>query len=231
MIPSADIIIGHHADDDEHRTAARIWVTRWYAARGYRVVTGTATGVDWCKADAYNPAVAASTADVVVLADADSFPDADALAEAVDMADRLGWAAPFDQVRRLSYDATMMLLDCDPATTDVPPDRRVEADVHDVLPGGGIVVMRRELALACGPYDRRFVGWGGEDFALGNTARTLTGNYAGTVGGPLWHLWHPRHAAVMSHDTRVLINAYRRAKFQPDAIRSLIDEGSRHGTG
>jgi hypothetical protein len=223
MTRSVEVIIGRHGDDDAHRDAARGWVARWYAGRGYTVTTGTASGDVWCKADAYNPAVAASTADIVVLADADSFPDADALAEAVGMADRLGWAAPFDRVRRLSYDATMMLLDCDPAATGIPPDRRLEADVHDVLPGGGVVVMRRDLALACGPYDPRFIGWGGEDFALGNTARTLCGSYAAVVPGLLWHLWHPRKTG-MSQQTRQLADRYRRAKFDGAATRSLIDE-------
>lgn len=220
---TVEVIIGHHADDDAHRTAAREWVTGWYIARGFRVTAGTADGPVWCKAEAFNPAVAASTADVVVLADADSFPAARALTDAVDWAARGGWAAPFGRVCRLDRAATSRLLGCDPATTGVPPDLRTEADVHDILPGGGVVVMGRRLALECGPFDPRFAGWGGEDFALGNAARTLCGDYARISAGPLFHLWHPRDA-VMAGDSRRLADRYRRAKFDAPAMRSLIDE-------
>lgn len=228
---NVEVVIGHHADDDEHRTAARYWVTNWYTARGYRVTTGTATGTRWCKADAFNDAVAASTADAVVLADADSFPLADALTEAVGKVARFGWAAPFHRVQRLDQAATAQLLVCDPATTDIPPDVRLEAEVHDILPGGGIVVMDRQLAVDCGPFDPRFAGYGGEDFALGNAARTFCGNYAHvSTAGVLFHLWHPR-AGAMSADTKHLVNRYRLAKFDADRMRALIDEWRRHGAG
>lgn len=228
---NVEVIIGHHADDDEHRTAARRWVTDWYTARGYRVTTGTATSPVWCKAEAFNDAVAASTADVVVLADADSFPLADALTGAIGNVARLGWAAPFHRVKRLDQAATVRLLGCDPATTDVPPDIRLEAEVHDILPGGGIVVMDRQLAVDCGPYDPRFAGYGGEDFALGNAARTFCGNYAHvSTAGALFHLWHPR-AGTMTGDTRHLVNRYRLAKFDRDRMQTLIDEWRRHGAG
>ena len=227
---NVEVIISHHADDDHYRTAARRWVTGWYTARGYQVTTATATGDVWCKAEAFNPAVQASTADVVVLADADSFPMPAALAEAITKAQRLGWASPFSRVRRLTYAATEQLLERDPATTEVPPDVRVEADVHDILPGGGIVAMTRDLALACGPFDPRFAGYGGEDFALGNAARTFSGAYAFTAAGNLFHLWHPR-AGGMSGDTRSLIDRYRRAKFDRNRMKALIDEWRGDGSG
>lgn len=227
---SVEVIIGHHVSDDEHRSTAREWVTGWYTARGYQVTTSTATGTVWCKAQAFNDAVAASTADVVVLADADSFPLADALTEAIDRVAWVGWAAPFHRVRRLSRAATAQLLERDPARTDIPPDVRVEADVHDILPGGGIVAMDRQLALDCGPFDPRFAGYGGEDFALGNAARTLSGNYAHVATGSLFHLWHPRIAA-MSGDTKQLVNRYRLAKFHRERMQQLIYEWRRHGAG
>lgn len=220
---SVEVVIGHHADDDTHRTAARQWVTGWYRTRGYRVTVACATGTPWCKADAYNGPVADSTADVVVLADADSFPAADALQQAIVAATRVGWAAPFRKVRRLTADATLTLLDCTP-DVDQPPRTDVEADVHDVLPGGGIVVMRRSLALACGPYDPRFAGWGGEDYALGNAARTLSKAAAALIPGPLWHCWHPRGHAQMSPATKALSNRYRRALFDSAAMQALIEE-------
>lgn len=222
---NVEVIVGHHAADDEHRTAARRWVVRWYRARGYPVMVGVAAGEHWCKADAYNDLARASDADVVVLADADSWPEPHVLAEAVGKARTVGWATPFTRVRRLTYEATLRLLECDPAITVTPPDTRTESDVHDALPGGGVVAIRRDLALECGPYDPRFQGWGGEDFALGNAAHTLSGSYAAVSPGPLWHLWHPR-TGVMSQGTRQLVDRYRRTKFNGAGMRSLIREGA-----
>ena len=220
---NVEVIIGCHVDDDPHRRAARDWVTRWYTTRGYPVSVGQATAHPWCKADAYNRPVAASRAEVVVLADADSFVPHSALQAALQQVYATGWAVPFSRVRRLTAEATAATLATDPAGADRPAATDTEADVHDVLPGGGICVMLRSLALQCGPFDPRFLGYGGEDYALGCAARTFAGNYAMQQPGYLWHLWHPR-ADGPSHDTKVLLHRYRRAKFNPDATRALIQE-------
>ncbi len=220
------VIIGGHVDDDDHRYASRQWVAGWYAARGLMPLVYLADARPWAKADAYNAAVSLTDADVAVLADADSFVALEALQWAIGQAAEVGWAAPFSRVNRLDEAATMACLDADPVTTEVPPVRTLAQEVHDCLPGGGIVAMRTDLAVACGPFDPRFRGWGGEDFALGNAARTLSGNYAAQRPGPLWHLWHPPQprTADLDQATERLALRYRIAKFKPDAMRDLIDE-------
>lgn len=220
------VIIGGHVDDDDYRYASRQWVAGWYAARGLMPLVCVADARPWAKADAYNAAVQVTDADVVVLADADSFVAVEALHWAIGQAAEVGWAAPFSRVNRLDEAATMACLDTDPVTTEVPPVRTLAQEVHDCLPGGGIVAMRTDLAVACGPFDPRFRGWGGEDFALGNAARTLSGNYAAQRPGPLWHLWHPPQprTADLDQATERLALRYRIAKFKPDAMRDLIDE-------
>lgn len=221
-----EVIIGCHADDDQHRRAARDWIIRWYTARDYTVTVHEITTTPWCKADAYNGPVAASDAEVVVLADADSFVPQDALQQCLDQVDRSGWAAPFTKVHRLTEQATVDVLALDPAVTDRPGNRRLAQTAHDVLHGGGICVMRRDLALSCGPFDPRFVGWGGEDYALGCAARTFAGDYPFVHRGALWHLWHPPQPRTTERDqiTNRLGMRYRIAKFQPDAMQALIAE-------
>ena len=221
------VIIGGHVDDDDYRYASRQWVAGWYAARGLMPLVCVSDSRPWAKADAYNAAVGLTDADVVVLADGDSFVAAEALQWAIGQAAEVGWAAPFSRVNRLDADATAATLDADPATTEVPPQISLAQEVHDCLPGGGIVAMRTDLAMACGPFDPRFRGWGGEDFALGNAARTLSGNYAAQRPGPLWHLWHPPQPRTTELDeaTNRLAMRYRIAKFQPEAMRHLIEEG------
>lgn len=219
-----EVVIGY-GNEDAHRAAARSWVARWYAAQGYKVKQHQADGDQWVKADAFNPPVQMSDADVVVLADSDSFVAAAQLRQAVQVAQSGRWAAPFTSVRRLSPTASMALLKCDPAVTDAPPDGDLAQRPHDALPGGGIVVMPAELARELGPFDPRFRGWGGEDYALGCAARTLSGEYAYQVAGPLWHIWHPpqRDAGNNIEADRLGLR-YRVAKFQPDKMRKLIRE-------
>lgn len=220
-----EVIIGY-GNEDAHRFAARAWVARWYRSRGYTVTEHRADGERWVKADAFNPPVLASTAEVVVLADSDSFVSAAQLERSIEAAQRGQWSAPFTKVRRLSPAATLAALSCDPAVTEWPPDGGLSQPPHDVLPGGGIVVFPRELAVELGPFDPRFRGWGGEDYALGCAARTLAGEYAYQVAGPLWHLWHPPQPDAGSNpEADALGLRYRVAKFRPEKMRALIEEG------
>lgn len=223
---SVEVIVGTHADDDAHRRAARDWTVARYRARGWPITVTTARLQPWRKAEAYNAAVEASSADVVILADSDSFVSSEALEWAAYAAADVGWAVPFTKVCRLTEQATAATLQLDPAEVEYPRDRALGQKAHDVLAGGGIVAMTRDLALQCGPFDPRFVGWGGEDYALGCAARTLAGDYPASRRGPLWHLWHPPQprTAELDEATNRLGFRYRVAKFQPDAMRALIAE-------
>lgn len=222
---SVEVVIGHGRYDDDHRKAAREWVTRWYEARGYPVRSGVCRTKRWCKAAAYNAAADATTADVLVIADADSYPRTSSLARAVDHAAGGGWSVPFRKVRRLSADATDTLLGCDPAAQDEPAVRVLAQAPHDALSGGGVVVMHRDVWAQVGGFDPRFSGWGGEDYALGCALRTLADQSLG-CGGNLWHLWHPPQSdcRASSPETDALAFRYRRAKFRPDDMRALIAE-------
>lgn len=131
------------------------------------------------------PAVEASGADIVVVADADVWTAGVELAVEAVSQGVTAWAIPHTPVHRLSQLATMAVLDGHDLATalehDEPPYRGV--------PGGGIVVARREVIRAV-PLDPRFVGWGQEDESWAIALECLTGPaWRGTA--PLWHLWHP----------------------------------------
>lgn len=217
--------MGASALDDDTRRRARDWTTRWYEGRGYQVTVGHTDGQQWCKADAYNEAASASTADVLVIADADSYPRSASLARAVDHAAAGGWAVPFRKVRRLTDAATDVLLGCDPAVQEDPAVRVLGQAPHDALPGGGVVVVHRDIWAQVGGFDPRFRGWGGEDYALGCALRTLADRPL-ICGGNLWHLWHTPQpdCRASSPDTDALGWRYRKAKFKPHQMRALIGE-------
>lgn len=191
-----------------------------YGAEGWPVVEALAPAGPWVKAAAVMPAVEASAADVMVVADADVW--CDGLAKAVDaVVQGAVWAIPHGRVCRLTESASEAVeAGASPSRDDVeqPPYRGV--------PGGGIVVIPRASVLEV-PLDPRFVGWGGEDHSWGYALRTLLGSpWRGSA--PLWHLWHPPQPRLSrrigSAENDALHLRYAAARRNPAAMRALIDE-------
>lgn len=220
-----EVIVGHGTRDDTHRKAARAWVIDRYQRHQYPVRVGAAKG-RWCKANAYNPAAALSDAEVLVIADADSVVTRGALATAISHATRDGYAVPAQNVRRLTPAATQQLLATDP--TDDPDTRLPIEGGHQLLAGGGIVVVTSELWRAVGGFDPRFIGWGGEDYALGCALYALTGLYPARSPGVLWHLWHPPQTRDqrLTPANEALSRRYLNAKHDRPAMRALLAEVS-----
>lgn len=224
---SVEVIIGHGDADDEHRTAAREWVTSWWQARGFTVRTGSAPSDPWVKAVAFNPPADASTADLLIVADADALVPLQQVQDALERATRHGWAIPARIVHRLKRDATQTLLACDPAETETPPDRSVQRKAHELLAGGGMVMVTREAWQASRGFDPAFVGWGGEDAAFGAALQCATGH--GTFAakadahGPYFHLWHPPQQTTMSINRANAMRAirYRQAKGDPARMATV----------
>jgi hypothetical protein len=211
-----------------HREAAWEWVRARYETTGWELIVSEQTG-EWSKARAVMDA-APDCAEVVVIADADCWTDGiHAAVKAVQ--DSAEWACPFGQAHRLTPEATVEVLrdEVSPGgncPTIQPPYRG--------LPGGGIVVARRDTLLAV-PFDRRYVGWGRTDRSWRAAMRTMVGKpWRGNA--PLYHLWHPpqsrpprphRHRAQDgrpgSPENEALYRLYLEAEGKPDQMRRLLD--------
>lgn len=137
----------------------------------------------WIKAEAVNPAVAATDAEIVVVADADVWTDG--LERAVyAVACGEPWAMPHGIVKRLTEASTAHYT---AGATALAAD--LDRPAYQGLWGGGIVVAPR-LTLLDVPMDPRFVGWGGEDVSWAIALHVLAGpGWRGTAD--LIHLWHP----------------------------------------
>lgn len=173
----------------------------------YPVTIAEAPPGDWCKALAVMPAVERSSADVIVLADADVWTDGiEAAVKAVE--DEAAWAIPHQLVRRLDENGG-------------------EAERPYVgIEGGGIVVARRETLLDV-PLDPRFVGWGQEDESHGVALTTLHGRpWRGTAD--LTHFHHPPQPRLSrargSRESWELRRRYMRARHDKRAMRELVAE-------
>jgi hypothetical protein len=128
--------------------------------------------------------------DVVIVADADVWGGwpVEAVARVED--GLATWAVPHRQVRRLSEDATRMVLAGHPWTAFCRGDALAEK-LRVGVPGGGMVIARASTFKSI-PMDPRFTGWGQEDHSWGIALSTLCGEaWRPKNIAPLVHLWHP----------------------------------------
>ena len=204
--------------EDPHRAAARDWVAARYAQR-FEVTIAEMSG-PWSKGAAVNPALDASTADIIIAADADSFVDEQHLDRAILHAEVHGWAMPHSIVKRFDRSSTADIL------AGRPGRRRLERGSYPALPGGGIVVATKQAWSTVRGFDPRFVGWGGEDHALGLAFGALVAPVNTRRHAALCHLWHPPHPHCRkpSQANRDLDARYRKARRNPDLMADLVGE-------
>jgi hypothetical protein len=199
------------------------WVRDRYESLGLTVIEGNAPEGEWRKAHAVADAASRATADVVLVADADVWSDG--IDEAL-RAVALGapWAIPHMHVRRLTQEATELVLNGGPLEGDL------EEPAYRGVEGGGLVVLPLDT-LRDIPPDARFAGWGGEDFAWSLALTTLAGPcWRGDA--PLWHLHHPPQQDRRGMDfgkfgkpeNYALVKTYNRANGDPERMRALVDE-------
>lgn len=211
-----------YRDGCPHRARALTWVLDQYRTLGWNttVAADSTTGA-WCKAAAAMPAIHASRADVVVLADADAWTDGlPAALHAIDSG-RARWAIPHDQVHRLTEHATSLLLDGHDWR-----DLELAERAYRGVQGGGITIARRQVLLDA-PLDPRFQGWGQEDESHALALHCLHGRpWRGTA--PLVHLYHPPQPRETRRRGSTagwrMFHAYRRARRDPSAMRRLARE-------
>lgn len=172
----------------------------------------------WCKGEAVNRGVGHSSAEVIVVQDADVLIDLQPAIEAVKAGAK--WAVPHTRVLRLSEKATdAVLAGADPCGLEL-----VQRPYVGVV-GGGCVVARREVLLDV-PMDERFTGWGQEDEAWGMALKTLHGKpWRGDQD--LYHLWHPPQDRMDrkrgNREGYALRQRYAKSR-NPQAMRELVEE-------
>lgn len=207
----------------EHRERAWAYLEEAWWPQPYSLQVCEPPPGPWCKAAALMPAVA-EVGDIVILADADCWTEGiDAAVEAV-ATGAADWAMPHLKVHRLTEQGTAAVLaGADPMVQDC------ERPAYEGMPGGGIVVVRRDVLLEV-PLDPRFLGWGREDVSWREAMTTLVGKpWQGKAR--LFHLWHPpqpeqsaRRLESRNPASEALFSRYLAARRKPDQMRALIAE-------
>lgn len=216
-----------YRSDDEHRGRAREFVLSRYAHEhpDWPIIVGSDGDGEWVKGAAVHDALSQTDADIVVIADADVWTDG--LAGAVESVqdDKAAWAIPHGHVHRLTEEATKQYMAGAPHK-----GLELEEPAYRGVEGGGIVVIRRDVALEC-PFDPRFEGWGNGDESWSVALRTLHGAPA-RERAALVHLWHPHQRRATrnfgSIQTRDLRKRYIRARGDQAAMSALIEEAMAH---
>lgn len=207
-----------------HREAAWEWVSARYAEHhpGWDLQRCEAPAGPWRKGAAVAPALEASRADIVVLADGDVWTDG--LPEAVEavVSGEAPWVCPHRLVHRLSEESTAAVL----AGAGWQELEDFTQRPYEGFLGGGIVVASRETLLKV-PIDPRFEAWGQEDESHAFALQALAGNP--WRGAPdLVHLFHPpqdhRDRRRGSRENWALRQRYFKARRDPCAMRALIEE-------
>lgn len=221
------VLIPFDARSDEHRARAFEYVLDRYhrVHPEWPVVHGSAISDEWSKGAAVAELAARTDAEVLVIADADSFLEPPGvLAEAVRKVQwgEAAWAVPHTYVHRLAASSTEDLY-----STGRLRLGKLARPAYVGPAGGGIVVVRRDAYELVDGIDPRFLGWGGEDLAFGYALDTLVGPHYRPDGGALVHLWHPHPAPDLrgSEASEELVAQYREARGFPRLMRELVARG------
>lgn len=232
------LVVPFHPTTDE-RACAAFWVTARLQAchPSWELAVATEGGEPWTKARAANLAVGGRAYDAnstIVIHDADVAVSATALAQTVAAVEsgEAAWGIPHGIVYRLDQASTTEVLALPLLIGEPhhwPPDRCARKPYLG-LPGGGVLVVSAEAWAEVGGFDERFVGWSGEDVALGWALETLCGPPV-RMAAPLWHLWHPpaRRTRTNLYANQRLEAWYRAANGKPDAMRGLLAEAVQAG--
>lgn len=197
----------------------------WQNKLGVSPTVSVCLSERFCKAEAVMPAVEASRASVVVVADADVVPTVDVPTAVADVwSGRELWARPYTEVFRLNAGPTYEYMMGNPV--DLENIFNLTQKPYIGVPGGGIVVISRHNYLKI-PLDKRFKGWGGEDESWGLALWTLLG--APWIGmSNLIHLYHEPQERLTrqigNEANELLRHRYHACISKPDRMQALVNE-------
>lgn len=176
------------------------------------------------RAQARNDAVSNSTADVVVLCDADTLPMPDALASAIKGASESAVLhLPYTQYVGLTEKHAKAVTS---NKTGVDDMEWLETADHSI---GGVWVIQPKAWWNAEGMDPKFTGWGWEDNAFYFASNTLNGDTVRHTGN-IYHLWHTR-APNLIHTPQYRLNKQRYNRYRyvarngPAKLREFIRSG------
>lgn len=198
------------------RVPAHQRVVDYWTHHGFDIFHGDTTSPRFNISAARNIAVATASADISIVADADTIPDIAAVWRAIERcADDDGLVDyPFTQYRHIPGDWT--------AKADLLAAPVVQSYTRSV---GGLLICQTALYWTLGGMDERFTGWGYEDSAFHAKALTLA-----RVRRENAIIFSFDHAAdrnlTPSNPNRKLYQEYRKAFYKANLMKGIVDESN-----
>lgn len=232
--PTVEVLVPWRDEGDTHRRLAAARVDTWIRTQHPR---WRRTHVDdggelFSRGGSLDAGIRASTADVVVMWDADILVDAYAVRSAavVAMHSDSGLVLPYAYVAHLTLEGTARVL-----RGAAPSSTRLEHIERRTQSVGGCTVVRRGVYLDAGGFLPCWRGWGMEDTQLDVAVETLLGAPTRWLGGRAWHLYHPPHPTAWHETPTWQANSARLARItdaagQPDRLREVLAQLAQEAT-
>jgi len=181
------------------------------------------------RSQARNRAVAQSSGDIIIIADADIVFHRRQIDVALQyIAVGAEWVVGFNRYEQLTGPDTRTVLAQNPRSPVLRfPSPRWSTDQGNA----GLMVLTRAAFYEVGGYDERFSGYGWEDWAFANALSTLVHPLV-AVPDFVLHLCHPRVSTRNSDKRKMkpLFDPYDDAMSNPEAMRAIVDNPARRLT-
>jgi len=170
----------------------RRWETMFPEAE---LCIGTDEGEPFSKSVAVNDAYRKSSGDMLIIVDADSWVERDAVSMGIRIAEnKEHLVVPWWKAYRFNKGLSEMVMGCDPAGPNpVTAAMKKECDGTGPSPASAAMVLciQRVAFERVGGMDPRFRGWGSEDVSFGLACWTLLGRNEYSMG-EAYGLFHPQ---------------------------------------
>jgi hypothetical protein len=225
--------------DDDTRTRLWEWIERRWRALlpDAEIVEGHDDGGEpFSKTTAVNDAYLRSSGDILIVADADTWLEADRLQKAIDAtAIRKRMVVPWARVIRVDKEGSERLLKMDPTKSLPLESVSAERGSPDPTTAGTIFCITRNGFEKVSGMDPRLRGWGFDDISMRRACDVLLGETTYLHYGIAYSLWHPApgngdRGRIWGPNDIGMMNVelnsqYMDAAAQPEgAMRELCDE-------
>ncbi len=185
------------------------------------------------RARAINKAARKARGDLFIIADSDVIFNPDLITKIKSYIHLYPWIIPFKIGYRLTYEATMRLLEQKmPKKIKIGPQDIINKNLNRFSSGSLMNAMTRSTFEAVSGFDERFQGWGCEDRAFAISMNTICGNYF-KMDETIYHLWHKFGGSTKTPEYKrnlALLDQYKAANHEVEKMKKLIKERSVEST-